>query len=180
MIMRKKIIGLLAVTLAGILLLAGCGSKPTMETITDVPDTPVVSTVKRIQLQLPPELSAPTLEDEETGSLYLCDDYSVTLQTVEAGDLQKTIRNLTGMDKNNLQIIATRQGDIKRYQWVWSTTGENGVQVGRGCVLDDGVYHYVLTAQADEKNAPKVQEQWKEIFASFTLATEREEISTGS
>lgn len=162
------------------LLLAGCGKKQVLETITDVPDAPVVSAVQRIQVQLPPELSSPTLEGENTGTLYLCDDYSVMVQTHESGDLQRTIRDTTGMNKENLQIIQTRQGDVKRYQWVWSTTGENGVQVGRACVLDDGSYHYVLTALTDEGKAEKVQSQWKEIFASFTLATEREEISSGS
>ena len=161
------------------LLLVGCGKKQTLETISDVPDTPVVSTVQRIQMYLPPELSAPALQ-EETGTLYLCDDYSVTVQTVEAGDLQRTLRTVTGMDKENLQIVQTRQGDTKRYQWVWSATGENGVQVGRGCILDDGAYHYVLTAMADENKIEKVQSQWKEIFASFTLATEREEVNSGS
>ena len=84
------------------------------------------------------------------------------------------------MDKEKLQIIETKQGVTKRYQWVWTTNGENGTQVGRGCILDDGAYHYVLTALADEEKAEKVQPQWKEVFASFTLATEREEISTGS
>ncbi len=162
------------------LLLAGCGKKQTLETITDVPDTPVVSAVRRIQVQLPPELSSPTLEGEDTGTLYLCDDYSITVQTLESGDLKRTIRDTTGMNKDNLQIIQTKQGDVKRYQWVWSTTGENGVQVGRGCILDDGAYHYVLTALTDEGKAEMVQSQWKEIFASFTLATEREEISSGS
>lgn len=163
-----------------VLFLVGCGKKQTFETIADVPDTPVVSAVQRIQMQLPPELSAPALQGEETGTLYLCDDYSITVQTVESGDLQRTIRNATGMDKEKLQIIGTKQGVTKRYQWVWTTNGENGAQVGRGCVLDDGAYHYVLTALADEEKAEKVQPQWKEIFASFTLATEREEISTGS
>ncbi len=163
-----------------VLLLAGCGKKQALETITDIEDTPVVAAMQRIQVQLPPELSAPALQSEETGTLYLCNDYSVTVQTVEAGDLQRTIRNATGMDKEKLQIVQTKQGDTKRYQWVWSTTGENGAQIGRGCVLDDGAYHYVLTALADEGKAEKVQSQWKEIFTSFTLATEREEVSSGS
>ena len=104
----------------------------------------------------------------------------MNLQTVEAGDLHNTIRNLTGMEKDNLQIIETKQGDTKRYQWVWSATGEKGAQVGRGCILDDGAYHYVLTALCEEGKTEKVQTQWKEMFASFCLATEREQISTGS
>ena len=151
-----------------------------LETVADVPVEPVVSAVQRIQVQLPPELSAPALQSQQTGTLYLCDDYSVTVQTVESGDLAKTIRNATGMDREKLQIQKTRQGDTKRYQFMWTANGENGIQVGRACILDDGVYHYVLTAQADEAVAGKVQSAWKEIFASFCLATEREEVSTGS
>ena len=162
------------------MLLAGCGKETMLETVTDVQDTPVVSAVRRIQLQLPAELSAPALQSEEEGTLYLCDDYSVTVQTMEAGDLQRTIRNTTGMNKDDLQILQTRHGDTKRYQWTWTTAGEQGMQVGRACVLDDGAYHYVLTALADEDKAGEVQPQWREIFTFFSLATEREEMSTGS
>ncbi len=162
------------------ILLAGCSRETMLETVSDVQDTPVMAAQRRIQLHLPPELSAPAIESEETGTLYLCDDYSLTLQTMASGDLQKTIRFAAGMEKEDLQIIANRQGDAKRYQWVWTTAGEQGLQVGRACVLDDGAYHYVLTAMADEEKAGKVQPQWKEIFTSFSLAAEQEEISTGS
>ncbi len=169
---------LLVVLLLG-MLLTGCGKEPTLETVGDVQATPVAATARRIQVQLPSELSAPALQNEES-TLYLCDDYSVTVQTVAAGDLQKTIRNATGLDKENLQIMQTRQGDAKRYQFMWTANAETGIQVGRTCILDDGAYHYVLTAMADETVAGQVQQVWKEIFTSFCLATEREEISTGS
>ena len=162
------------------LLLSGCGGDKALETISDVHDTPVSAMAQRILVQLPSELSAPALQSEETGTLYLCDDYSVTVQTVEAGDLEKTIRSATGMNKKDLQIMQTKQGDATRYQWVWATNGENGIQVGRCCVLDDGAYHYVLTALADEGVAAQVQTSWKEIFGSFRLTEEREEVNTGS
>lgn len=161
-------------------LLAGCVKNKTFETISDIQDTPVVSAMRRVQLQLPAELAAPALQGENAGTLYLCEDYSVTVQTVDGGDLGKTIRNATGMNKDDLQILQTRQGSVKRYQWVWTANGENDMQVGRGCVLDDGTYHYVLTALADEGAAKEAQPAWKEIFASFCLAAEREEINTGS
>lgn len=162
------------------LLLAGCGGEKTLETVGDVSDTPVVAAEQRVLLQLPKELSAPVLQSEKTGTLYVCDDYSVTVQTVDAGDLNATIRNATGMNREDLQIMQTEEKGIKRYRWVWATGGENGVQIGRGCVLDDGHYHYVLTALADEKVSSRVQPAWKEIFGSFRLADEREQISTGS
>ena len=162
------------------LLLVGCGSEKTLETVGDVEETPVVATMQRVLLQLPEELSSPVLQSEKTGTLYICDDYSVTVQTVSAGDLNKTIHNATGMDREDLQIMQTEENGIKRYRWVWSTGGENGIQVGKGCILDDGTYHYVLTALADEKAAARVQPAWQEMFGSFRLAQEREQISTGS
>lgn len=163
-----------------VLLLAGCGSNEALETVADVQTAPVVAAVQRIQVQLPPELSTPVLQSEETGTLYLCDDYSVTVQTVASGDLNKTIQNATGIRKEELQILQTQKGDAKCYQWVWTANGESGIQVGRGCVLDDGVYHYVLTALADESLAGKVRPVWREIFSSYCLAAEREPVSTGS
>lgn len=162
------------------LLLAGCGGEKTLETVNDTVDAPVVATMQQVLVQLPEELSSPVLQSEKTGTLYLCDDYSVTLQTVSAGDLNATIRNATGLNREDLQIMQTEENGIKRYRWVWATGGENGVQVGRGCILDDGNYHYVLTALADEEATTQVQSAWKEIFGSFRLAQERENISTGS
>lgn len=163
-----------------VLFLAGCGKNSILETVSDVPAAPVVAKMQRILVQLPTELSTPALQSEKEGTLYLCDDYSVVIHTVQSGDLEQTICNSTGMKKDDLQIMQTRQGSAKRYQWVWTANGENGIQVGRGCVLDDGAYHYILTTLADEAKVGQVQSAWREIFASFRLTTDREEISTGS
>ena len=172
----KKLLAILPLAL----LLCGCGKETMLETVNDELAEPVVAAVQRVQINLPSELSAPALQSQENGTLYLCDDYSVTVQTVQSGDLRKTIRNATGREQADLQIQTTRQGDVKRYQFMWATSGEEGIQVGRTCILDDGVYHYVLTALAEEDVAGQVQETWREIFASFCLASEREPMSTGS
>ena len=81
------------------LLLVGCGSEKSLETVGDVQDTPVIPTMQRILLQLPQELSAPVLQSEKTGTLYICDDYTVMVQTVTGGDLDKTVRTVTGMNR---------------------------------------------------------------------------------
>ena len=172
----KKLLAILLVAL----LFAGCGGEQSLETITDVPDTPVVSTTQKILVQLPSELSTPALQNADNGTLYLCEDYSVVVQTLAGGDLAKTIQGVTGMKKEDLQIIQTLQGDSKCYQWVWTVNGEKGVQIGRGCILDDGAYHYVLTALVDEELGKKVQPVWKEIFASFRLTSDEVQINTGS
>ncbi len=162
------------------LLLMGCSKKATLETIGDTQDAPASATMQQVLVDLPPELSTPTLQDETAGKLHLCDDYTVMVQTMESGDLKRTIQTATGMDMENLQMIQTKQGNAKRYQFVWASNGENGIQVGRACILDDGAYHYVLTAMADESKAGKVQPTWQEIFASFRVIEETEQINTGS
>ena len=91
------------------LILVGCGEKAALETVTDLPAEQVMATVRRVQIQLPQELSAPTLQEETAGALYVCDDYSVTLQTVSSGDLKKTIQGATGMEQDSLQIQKIRQ-----------------------------------------------------------------------
>ena len=173
--MKKVLIFLLIAAMC-----SGCSKEKTMETVSDVHDTPVIAPMQQIMVQLPPEMASPVLESEDMGALYECDDYSVTVQTVEAGDLQESIRSATGMEIDNLQIIQTGQGSAKRYQWVWASGGDNGIQVGRGCILDDGTYHYVLTALTDEETAGEVQPVWNEIFASFRLNASTEDLSTGS
>lgn len=168
------------ILLLAVLLLAGCSKQTSLETIGDVQDAPVAATMQQVLVDLPPELSTPTLQDEGAGKLHLCDDYTVMVQTLEAGDLKRTIQTATGMDMENLQIMQTKQDDVKRYQFVWASNGESGIQVGRGCILDDGAYHYVLTAMADESRSGKVQPTWQEIFASFRVIEETEKINTGS
>lgn len=172
----KKLVTILMMAV----LLGGCSKKTVMETVSDVLDVPTAAPMQQILVQLPPELSVPAMENTESGSLYLCDTYSVTVQTVEGGDLRKTIRNATGMETEDLQIMETLQEGNKCYQWVWSTNGESGVQIGRGCILDDGAYHYVLTALAEETAAGVVQPVWKELFASFQIVSGSENVSTGS
>lgn len=170
----------LCVILLIALLLCGCSKDTLLETVSDVPAEQVVARVQQIRVNLPPELSTPAMQSQEGGKLYLSEDYSVLVQTLQAGDLAQTVRTVTGLDKENLQIQTTQQGSAKRYQFTWVTTGERGARVGRTCILDDGTYHYVLTALAEEAAAEKLQPTWKEMFASFCLAPEKEPVSTGS
>jgi hypothetical protein len=47
--------------------------------------------------------------------------------------------------------------------------GESGQLVCRAAVLDDGNYHYCLTAVAPAANAGELSEQWNALFASLRL-----------
>ncbi len=162
-----------------LVLLSGCGQPAQLETVSDVQVEQPLPRPQRVMIQLPPEVYTPTLQ-EDTASLYLCDRYSISLTTCQAGDLQQTVQTAAGFLPENLQMQQTMQQQNKRYSFTWTAASEEGIQVGRCCILDDGYYHYVLTAMASEEDSGDLQETWREIFASFRVTEDREDISTGS
>lgn len=151
------------------LLLSGCGAQETFETVSDVAVQSVSTAARQVLLTLPEEAAVCVFEDAQTGSLYLCDGYSISLQTLQGGDLDRTLRAVTGYGREQLTLMQTAQPDAKRYECVWSAAGEGEDQVGRAVILDDGSYHYVLSAMAGESSAGDLTETWQEIFRSFGL-----------
>ena len=162
-------------------MLCGCRAQESYETMMDTPQQPEQAERMVIMLNLPEEAAKQTMNTEENGSVYFCDDYVLTVQTREGGDLQKTVRETTGFLPEQLPLIETAQGNIKRYVCVWTAAGETGNQVGRMAILDDGTYHYVLTAMADEASAGKLSEEvWDSVFGSFRVVATEDVVSSGS
>ncbi len=153
-----------------VLLLAGCTAQPVFETVCDPIDAPAMAQMRRLQLTLPKEATAPTLQSEEAGALYLCDGYTLTTQTMAAGDLDATMRRLTGFSKEQLTVMTTEKHGIRRYDCVWSAVGEGGDQVARAVILDDGSYHYAVTVMADFAAAGDLAGTWKTILDSVSLS----------
>ncbi len=163
-----------------ILLLAGCGAEKTMETVNDENLQPVLAPQWQMIVDIPVDASVSVLQDSQQGKIYLCDGYTATVQTLSAGDLENTVRTLTGFGQEELTLMKTRTDGFTRYEWVWAAAGEGEDQVGRACVLDDGNYHYALTVMAGESQAGQLQKTWQELFDSFYLATPEAELNTGS
>ena len=86
------------------------------------------------------------------------------------GDLEKTVNELCGYSADTLQLLQSREGELKRIDWVWTCAGEGGDQVGRAMVLDDGSYHYCLTAMADADVVGTLEDQWNRVFTSFAIS----------
>lgn len=169
------------ILIAGIvLLLTGCAAEPTFETLSDEYVQPVSVQTRQMALTLPEEASVLTVQSDEGGSLYFCDGYTITVQVLESGDLDGTLRQVAGFGKDELQLMQTQTDGVKRYDWVWTAAGEGEDQVCRGALLDDGVSHYVLTCMAGESQAQQMQEQWQALFSSFCLLTQEDIIRTGS
>ena len=163
----KKIV----ITLLIAVLLTGCSARETFESISDVLDVPVMAQMQKLELTLPDEAAAAAMEDPGGGKFYFCDDYTVTVQTMEAGDLDRTLRSLTGYGKDKLDIMHTTLGGVDRIECVWTAAGESGDQVGRALILSDGQYHYAVTVMADAAVAGGLAGQWQSLLQSAQLVS---------
>jgi len=157
------------VILMAAVLLTGCGSRETLETVADELVIPVMAQPKQIQVKLPGEAALPAVESD-SGRLYLCSNYEISLQTLAGGDLDATLRSVTGYGREKLTVLETLRSDFPCYEFSWSCAGESGDRVGQGIILDDGTYHYCLTALWDADKTEELQIVWSEIFSSFDLA----------
>ena len=151
-----------------ILLLAGCGRVETFELVTDEPILSVAAQPREVYFQLAEDPLMPAMESDG-GKLYMCGDYDVIQQNFESGDLDRTVRQISGFSKEDLTLIQTGSGEIDRYEFVWTSTTEEGPQIGRATVLDDGNYHYVLSSLVGAGKIEEYQEIWNGIFESFQL-----------
>lgn len=150
--------------------LTGCANS-SFETVMDTMPLILKDVPKEIQLQLPPGAAQPVFENENTEKLYFCDGYEIIIQTVDGGDLQKTVKDISGYDTENLAILETMHGDLKKYEFVWIAAGENGDRVGRTAVLDDGDYHYILSVVADAQLSGQLRQTWQDIISTFTVVS---------
>lgn len=151
------------------LLMAGCGAEETFETVADEQVSPVLAQQRQIYVELPGEAASPAVESD-SGRLYLCGDYEISIQTLEGGDTEATVRALSGYGQDALTMLETRREGMLCWEFVWASAGETGDLVGRAMVIDDGSYHYCLTVLADADTARQNQAVWDQMFASFRLA----------
>ena len=148
-----------------VLMLCGCGAEETLETVADEWMVPAMAQPREVTLRLPEDLTMPVLEEADR-KMYLGEDYEILVETMASGDLDATLRSLTGYTADRLTVIRTQQNDADRYDFVWTAAGEQGERLGRGAILDDGNYHYCLSVlrDADEKIVV-----WQDVIESFSL-----------
>ena len=148
-------------------LLGGCGAEETVETVADEWVEAVIAPAREIRVSLPEEI-APVAEDT-SGALYIASDYEIHIQTLAGGDLDETVRSISGHDRESLTVIATEPQGLKRYDLVWTAAGEGGDRIGRAVIVDDGSYHYTMTVLRDAGSMETDQVVWRTVFESFSL-----------
>lgn len=151
-------------------LLSGCAAAPTFETVDDVYAPSADPQPCEMLLDLPENAAVLTSNGE---NLYFCSGYELMTQTLPGGDLAKTLKTITGYDREHLTLLETSRDGLPCYTCAWTSLGESGDRVGRAVVLDDGCYHYCLSVMADAETAGQVQEQWQEVLTSLRLKQEQ-------
>lgn len=162
--MRKR----LSVLLLAVLL-CGCSAKETFETVLDVISETEPAIARQIHLSLPKEAAVPTMESGQR-KLYLCDGYEISVQILPSGDLDRTLRDVTGCTAEDLSLLERKDGDISRRDCAWACVGETGDSVGRLTILDDGNFHYCVSILAQADRAEVFDKTWKLILDSFYLS----------
>ena len=151
------------------LLLTGCGKAEVYETVNDEAAQSVSAQPREVFFDLAQDPVLPAMESD-SGKLYICDDFDVVAYICQSGDLQQTIRAVSGFLPEELTVIQTGTGDVNRYEFVWTSATDLGQQIGRAAILDDGNYHYTLSATMDAELIGEYQEIWNGIFESFQLS----------
>lgn len=144
-------------------LLCGCASAPTYETLGgDIHQAAV--TLKEAVVAVPEEAKEMALED---GTYWICESFDLQVQTLPGGDMAATVSTLSGLDVNALTVMTSGTGEMVRYEWVWTAMSEAGQMLCRALVLDDGAYHYCLTAIGPAEQGQSLNAQWNDIFSTF-------------
>lgn len=159
----------LMLILALCVLLTGCSSTATYETLGPIQHvSEMVPQMLKVRFHLPED----AVQDVFCGGenwVYQCEEYLLLTQTIESGNLSRTIELLSGFSPENLTILESSPDGIDRYDWVWSAVGEDGDVICRASVLDDGNFHYCLAVFTSASNAGGLTEEWNGLFSSFCL-----------
>lgn len=144
-------------------MLSGCAAAPVYETLGgDIHQAAV--TVKEAVVSVPKGAKEMTMAN---GTYWICDSFDLQLQILAAGDLAATVAALSGLDADNITVMTSVAGEMTRYEWVWTAMSEAGQMLCRGLVLDDGAYHYCLTAIGPAEQGESMTSQWNDIFSGF-------------
>lgn len=148
--------------------LIGCSQEMTFETVADELLQSVMAQPREISVRLPDDALAPVL-DSDAQQMYVSEEYEIVIETLSAGDLDATIQAISGYSRDNVTIMETQWDDVTRYDFVWASAGEEGDRLGRAVILDDGNYHYCMSALRDADTTKTSQIVWSDVFGSFSL-----------
>lgn len=143
----------------------GCAAAPTFETLGPDIHEPFIS-LKEASAIIPSDAEMFSGQD---GTLWVCNGFDLHMQTLPGGDVNATVQTMSGFSSQDLTVMTSASDAITCYEWVWTAMSDEGELICRGAILDDGAYHYCLTATAPAEKGSSLSQQWNAIFSSFTV-----------
>lgn len=171
-----KVIG--SIFFALCLLLGGCEMAATQtwgawETVTDeVEETAAYDDGKyEISLGIPEDAELCTSSSDGRRKRYshTDGDYEITTEVLLASSMESMVRQLTGLEASDLDIIKTTRFDLPEYRFVWYRTGENGGALCRADVVADACDYYAVVFAVPEDAGKLYYEVANEVFSTFGL-----------
>lgn len=151
--------------------LAGCGQEeetPVFETIGQIDyEQDPLPAAGEIKLLLPEGASSEAMAGEDGAQVYNWDGCELRLETMEAGDIRKTLESVTGVEYEQLTVMARDRDGMDFYETVFTSAGEDGLYIGRVMVADDGNYHYCVSLLTPEE--VDSDEIYDQIYSTFAV-----------
>lgn len=151
-----------------ILWLSGCAAQQTFETVSDIYAPQTDLSEKTLIFDIPQEAAVLVAADRED-RVYFCEGYEIMVQTMQSGDLSRTVRQITGYPQEKITLVQTELRTVDQYSLAWTAMTEEGDAIGRAVILDDGCYHYCLSVIASAEETWQLQQCWQELFDSVSL-----------
>ncbi len=149
------------------LLLSGCAEQEVAwETVSDDPALQAGSILPEpyeILVALPSDAE----QTMETG-VYAnaAEEYEVVTQVLPASTVQTAIRQISGFDAEDLEVVKLQFGSLPEYQFAWANETEEGTVYSRALLVASDSYYYVLQFHAHGRSRAAEQ---RDVFASFGL-----------
>ena len=163
--MKKWVIWVIAAAV-----LSGCSAQPAYETIGNAWAVSEPAAVQgTMNFALPDGAQMQTMGDDTGAASYCVGQWEIWTQCYPGGDIRFTLEQVSGMSAEAMTIVSSQVHSMPCAQVAWTTNTQDGAQVVRTAVFDDGNYHYCISVSVPEADAGEAGEFFSQILSSVTI-----------
>ena len=157
------------------LLLFGCAAKPepVWETVADELEEDVwwEDSAFRIVIPVASDVTQDETSPARMRTVYTQQDgeYELFTNRFLASDLSGAVRQLTGYEADELQMIETSRYGMPEYRFAWYREAADGGRVCRADLLQDGQVFYAAVFSVQEKAGGKYHGLIAQTFGALSL-----------
>ena len=168
--MKRRLFCVLA--LCCTLLCACSKAEPTWEYVTDMQLTqaPLEEAEYCISFDVPSDaVLDQSMQDGQSVYRQQEGNYEIVSRTIASCDLSSVVREISGFEPEQLQILHTTRYGMDECHFVWCSQTEQGTRLSRADAIFAAPYCYALIFSADEEHAARYTATQEQVFSSFSL-----------